>query len=148
MADALSLWLTRQPAIAEIVGPEPSKRTSDVVNTGGMARKYLEEVASDCEVHELLQMVAPGSDGKRYESLYFPDESRTLSPLPSKELLLGSMIHKGPKAADVPFLEGVSDVSLTVSAEPFAAVSAIAFKRQRRRVELAARRALRLFPGT
>jgi len=143
------LWLTRQPAIAELVGPEPSKRTSDVVVTGGIARKYLEEVASDCEVHELLQLLVPRSDGKRYESLYFPDESRTLSPVPSKELLLGSLIHKGPKeSAHVLDLEAGGEVSFTAPAEAFATASAIAFKRQRRRVELAARRALRLFPGT
>jgi len=149
MAKAMSLWLTRQPAIAELVGPEPSKRTSDVVVTGGIARKYLEEVASDCEVHELLQLLVPRSDGKRYESLYFPDESRTLSPVPSKELLLGSLIHKGPKeSAHVLDLEAGGEVSFTAPAEAFATASAIAFKRQRRRVELAARRALRLFPGT
>jgi hypothetical protein len=149
MADAMSRWLERQPEIAEVVGPQPSSRNSDVLMTGSLAMKYLAEVASDCEVHELLQLIVPRSTGKRYESLYFPDESSSLSPLPSKELLLGLLIHKTSKEpTEMLTLEALSEARLTFRRDAIMAASAIAFKRQRRRVELTAQRSQRLFPDT
>lgn len=147
MADAMSLWISRQPEMAELVGPNPSKRMSDVLVTGGLSMKYLAEVASDCEIHELLQMVVPRPNGKRYESLYFPEESQTLSPLPSRELLLGSLIHDAPQEpAEMLAMEEFSETRLSFRRNAMATASAIAFKRQKRRVEETARRAEMLFP--
>ncbi len=146
MAHAMTLWISRQPELAELVGPNPSKRMSDVLFTGGLSMKYLAEVASDCEIHELLQMVVPRPNGKRYESLYFPEESRTLTPLPSRELLLGSLIHDAPQeSAEMLAMEAFSEARLTFRLNAIATASAIAFKRQKRRVEEAARRAQTLF---
>lgn len=149
MSDAMSRWLERQPEIAELVGPQPSKRTRDVLITGDLAMKHLAAEASDCEVHELLQLIVPRANGKRYESLYFPEERRALSPLPSKELLLGLFIHKAAKEpADMLTLEVSSEARFTFRRNSIMAASAIAFKIQRRRVELTARRSQRLFPDT
>jgi hypothetical protein len=148
MADAMSRWLERQPEIAEVVGPQPSSRNSDVLVTGSLAMKYLADVASDCEVHELLQLIVSRSPGKQYESLYFPEESRSLSPLPSKELLLGLLIHKTTKEpAELLTLEASNEARFTFRRNAIMTASAIAFKRQRRRVELTARRSKRLFPN-
>lgn len=147
MADAMSRWIARQPELVELVGPNPSKRMSDILVTGGLSRKYLREVASDCEIHELLQMAIPRASGKQYESLYFPEESRTLSPLPSMELLLGSLIHDAPREpAEMLAMDAFSETRLSFRRNAIAIASTIAFKRQKHRVKETARRAKTLFP--
>lgn len=146
MADALTLWIERHPEIGELVGPDPSKLLSDVVSTGSIANKRLAEVASDCEVHELLQMVVPRGNGKRYESLYFPEENRNLSPVPSKELLLGSLIHKVPADGVVLRFDPLTEAGLTFRRNAIAKASSLAFKRQKRRVEETVRQAIEMFP--
>lgn len=147
MADAMSRWIARQPELAELVGPNPSRRLSDILITGGISMKYLTEAASDCEIHELLQMTIPLSTGRRYESLYFPEESRPLSPLPSMELLLGSLIHDAPQEpAEIRSMDAFSETRLTFRRNAMATASTIAFKRQKHRVEETARRAKKLFP--
>ena len=109
--------------------------------------KYLTEVASDCEIHELLQMAIPRSTGRRYESLYFPGENRVLSPLPSMELLLGSLMHDAPQEpAEMLGMDAFSETRVTFRRNAIATASTIAFKRQKRRVEEIARRAKMLFP--
>lgn len=94
MHDAMVLWLTRHPTVSEEVGPAPSKRLRDIMKTGRVARRLLSEVASDCEIHELLQPSLAEPYRRRYETLYLPENGFQLSTLPSKELMLGCLIHE------------------------------------------------------
>jgi hypothetical protein len=147
MADAMLRWIRQQPAIAELVGPVPSKRDGDILVTGRLAMKFLVEVASDCEIHELLQTLLPEETARRYQSLYFPERSNTLSPLPSKELLMGSTIHEPPQeTVEIMALATFSEARFTFRVNAVSASAEMAFKRHRMRVEQTMRRARRFFP--
>lgn len=62
--------------------PEPE------FTSGNAAYGVLSQVASPCEVNELLHAVIP----ERYGALKFSEGSMVLSDIPSRELLLGSII--------------------------------------------------------
>jgi hypothetical protein len=94
MHDAMVQWLTQHPTVSEEVGPAPSKRLRDTMKTGRVARRLLSDVASACEIHELLQPSLAGPYRRRYETLYLPENGLQLSTLPSKELMLGCLIHQ------------------------------------------------------
>jgi hypothetical protein len=146
MADTMSRWISQQPHIAEVVGPQPSKRLSDIINTGSTAMKLLASVASDCEIHELFQLVVSPSRTKRYETLYFPEKDLTLSPLPSKELLLGSLIHGVPQEpAETISKSMFNEARVNFRYTANVAASELAFKKQKLRIERAVRLAQRFF---
>jgi hypothetical protein len=62
--------------------PEPE------LNTGYAAYNVLSHIASACEAHELLQVITP----KGFGVLRFPEGATSLSYLPSRALLLGSIM--------------------------------------------------------
>jgi hypothetical protein len=96
MADAMFAWLARQPILLEELGPSPSNQDSDILRAGETARRLLLQVASPCEVHELLQVTVPSPYREPNETLYLSEKGFSLSPLPSKELLLGHVINQYP----------------------------------------------------
>jgi hypothetical protein len=149
MRDVMARWLARQPAIAELVGPQPSKRLSDMMRTGAVARKFLAEVASTCEIHELCQTLVPDSRRQGYETFYFPDQGFALSPLPSKELLLGSLVHGVTRQSTQTIALNIStDAERAAGQSAIAAAAELAFTRQRLRVERTARSIQRFFGDT
>jgi hypothetical protein len=60
-----------------------------VLSIGRAAYSILSQVASPCEIHEMIQAIVPA----KYGTLYFPEGGLVLSPLPSKELILGCILH-------------------------------------------------------
>jgi len=146
MADTMSLWLAQQPTIAELAGPVPSQHIDIMVNTGRMAKLLLAEVASDCEIHELLQMIVPDRYMRRHQSLYFPEKRFTLSPLPSKDLLLGSLIHVAPNEMPESLMLTMSSAeAVLVRRNAMASATEIAFKKQQLRIAGTAKLAQKLF---
>lgn len=85
MARTMIDRLARQPLTLEEIG----RSAQDI---GRAAYSLLSALASPCEIHELLQTMLPDKHRVRFETVYFPERSFTLSPFPSKELLLGSAI--------------------------------------------------------
>ncbi len=66
-----------------------------VINVGDVAYNILlKEKATPCEIHELLQVAVPAETRKQYPTLYFPASNSIASPLPSQQLLLGSIVSK------------------------------------------------------
>ncbi|MGA9994105.1 MAG: hypothetical protein WBP93_01770 [Pyrinomonadaceae bacterium] len=86
MTDTMVRWLADHPLMHEEVGGDP-------LEIGRKAYSLLSKVASPCEIHELLQMAAPSEYRAQFETIYFPERGYTLSPFPSKEVLLGSVIE-------------------------------------------------------
>ncbi len=146
MAHTMARWLKEQPLIAELAGSVPSQHIDTMVTTGTIAKKMLAEVASDCEIHELLQMIVPESWTKRFESLYFPEGRFTLSPLPSKELMLGSLIHAAPKELPESVTMAMSsEDTVLVERNAMTTAAEIAFKKQELRIKGTAKLAQKLF---
>jgi hypothetical protein len=67
----------------------PESEVDQVLSIGRAAYSILSRLVSPCEIHELLQAVVPDEYCGKYETLYFPDRGFSLSPFPSKELILG-----------------------------------------------------------
>jgi hypothetical protein len=80
--------LARHPRVLEEI-------SGQVLNIGKVAYNILvDEKATPCEIHELLQAAVPAALRKKYPTLYFPTSSLTISPLASQQLLLGSIVVK------------------------------------------------------
>lgn len=87
MTQKMTEWLgTHLMLLEELGGSE--------VEIGRRAYSILTSVASPCEVHELLQGTLEERYRARFETAYFPEAGFTISPFPSKEVLLGSVIAK------------------------------------------------------
>jgi hypothetical protein len=63
--------------------------TGDPLRIGSFAFSALSQVASPCEIHEMLRAIAP----EQYKPLYFPDGGSPFNPIPPKELLLGCVLR-------------------------------------------------------
>jgi hypothetical protein len=63
--------------------------TGDVLRIGSFAFSALSQVASPCEINEMIRAIAP----EKYKTLCFPDGGSLFSPIPPKELLLGSVLR-------------------------------------------------------
>lgn len=61
----------------------------DVKNIGTQAYSRLLQVASPCEVHELIQILVPA----RFGMISLPEGNSGLSALPSQEMLLGHILN-------------------------------------------------------
>jgi hypothetical protein len=146
MAEVMARWIAQQPSIAELVGPRPSKLLSEMMNTGSAAMKLLTEVASACEIHELFQTLVPEAKRRGYEAFYFPEKGFALSPLPSKELLLGALVHGVTLQSTKSIALNSAEAKLASHQSAIAAASELAFKRQKLRVERTAR-SLQRFVG-
>lgn len=98
MTHAMLGWLSQEPLVLENLGPIPSENMSDKLRAGRTAHRLLAPLASRCEIHELLQIAIPETyrylDPSRTISL--PDREGTFSALPSKDLLLASLINQHP----------------------------------------------------
>ena len=86
MACVMFEWLANHVVMIEEIGGDP-------MNIGRAAYAALAQVASPCEISELLDATVPDYMRKLYESIYFPDSNLTLSPFPSKTLLLGCIVN-------------------------------------------------------
>jgi hypothetical protein len=64
-----------------------------VLNIGRAAYSILSQVAAPCEISELLQAVVPDAYREQFETLYFPERNIPLGILPSKEVILGYILH-------------------------------------------------------
>ena len=99
MARVMVDYLARDPHIFEDAGP-PTQDTSvearmvEALTIGRRAFSLLSELASPCEVHELIQILIGTPHSAKIETLYLPDSAATLSYLPSKELLLGDVVGR------------------------------------------------------
>ncbi|HXM51630.1 MAG TPA: hypothetical protein VN956_27565 [Pyrinomonadaceae bacterium] len=87
MARVMFTWLATHPLMREEI-------YTDVSVIGATAYSILSTVASPCEIHELLQASVPDQYSEKFEALYFPERGFALSPLPSKELILGNVIRE------------------------------------------------------
>jgi hypothetical protein len=86
MARAMFKWLANHPVMMEEIGGDP-------VNIGRAAYATLTQVASPCEISEVLDATVPDYFRERYEAIYFPESELVLSPFPPKGLLLGSIVN-------------------------------------------------------
>jgi len=86
MANSMFTWLATHPLMLEEISAGP-------FNIGTIARQLLREVASDCEIHELLVAACPTALRTKYETFDFPDEPG-MNELPTVEVILGSVISK------------------------------------------------------
>jgi hypothetical protein len=146
MFDAMVRWLVDHPVMAEEVGPVPSKRLRDLVAAGGIARRLLSKVASPCEIHELLQMAVDERYFGRYETLYLPEKGFHLNLLPSKELLLGYLVHHYQQVMTETLGLTLSDDALRGMRRKAAVTgSESAFRRQAHELERTAMSALKFF---
>jgi hypothetical protein len=87
MARAMFWWLATRPRIVE-------ELSSDPLRTGMVAGQLLSRVAAPDEVNELLLAYSPLSLRKQERFLSYPEKASTLSHLPSRELILGSVINE------------------------------------------------------
>lgn len=92
MSHAMFNWLAEHPDIEEEIG-------SHVTRIGEAGSYYLSQVATGCEVNELIQAAFPNAPGADSEPLLFPSKSLRLADLPSQELVLGSVINKFQRRA-------------------------------------------------
>jgi hypothetical protein len=87
MAEAMFWWLATHPMMLEEV-------RGDSLSVGRAAYTILLPVASPCEIHELLLAIVPDRICEKFETLYFPEKDFVLSELPSKELIIGSVLKE------------------------------------------------------
>lgn len=87
MAHAMFSYLANHPLMVEEAG-------NGVLNIGRTAYRILSQMASACEIHELLQVARPRALRQKFEMLYFPESESVFSHLPSKELILGSVVNQ------------------------------------------------------
>jgi hypothetical protein len=87
MGQAMFRWLATHPLMLEEVGSGP-------LNVGGTAYGILAQMASQGEINELFQATCPNTLRRQVESIHFPDSASTNSHLPSKQLILGSVINE------------------------------------------------------
>jgi hypothetical protein len=99
MTSAMIHFLAHDPTIFEVAGPPVQNPSSEekmleALTIGRLAFALLSELASPCEIHELLQTLIYKPDSAKYETVYLPDSASTLTYLPSKELLLGYAVSR------------------------------------------------------
>lgn len=95
MACYMFRWLASQPRIMEEAG-------SGALNVGSTALNLLKQVASPCEINELLRAYAPARLRAKCKMLRFPTTATDGSRLPSQEFILGhtiSLFHQAATAA-------------------------------------------------
>ena len=86
MARSMFIWLATHPLMMEEISSGP-------LNIGNLSLQLLRQVASDCEIHELLVAACPQTLRQRFETFNFSHEPK-MSQLPTVEVLLGSIISK------------------------------------------------------
>lgn len=92
MARAMIWWLVNHPLVAVEAGGGAMESTDGLLEVGKIARTLLERVAGPSEIHALLSAYAPASLQAGEAALHYPTGGLTLTPLPSRELVLGSII--------------------------------------------------------
>ncbi|HEV2765552.1 MAG TPA: hypothetical protein VGV38_21390, partial [Pyrinomonadaceae bacterium] len=99
MAEAMFSWLAQHPRVSEELVPRPEASIDEKMRAGVVARRLLARVSSPCEVHELMNLTISRDDSyvEPFETLYLPEKDYNLGVLPSKELLLGSLINRYPR---------------------------------------------------
>ena len=86
MANAMFTWLATHPRMIEEI-------SAGALNIGNAALRLLRQVASDCEINELLVAACPEDLRRTSETFIFPHEP-VMSELPTVEVLIGSIIGK------------------------------------------------------
>lgn len=86
MTNAMFTWLATHPRMIEEISAGP-------LNIGNLALRLLRQVATDCEINELLVAACPEDLRRKSETFIFPHEP-VVSELPTVEVLIGSIIGK------------------------------------------------------
>ena len=104
MARAMIRWVATHPVLLEerVLEELSDDEWSSVLEYLGERAYYLlSQVASQCEIHELLNALLPDEVRANVETLYLPEKGFALGSfgsveflLPSKELLLGSFTNQ------------------------------------------------------
>jgi len=96
MAGVMAQTLARDPHIIEEVGPILTNDETKRQKAGMLAYRLLSSLASPCEIHELVNMTIP--ELTRYFAssmpITLPDRNNVDAFLPSKESVLGGIIHQ------------------------------------------------------
>jgi hypothetical protein len=97
MANAMFWWLYTHPRMREEASSEPlddNEQALSVLGIGSVALQLLAQITSPCEIHELLLAHTPKKLLLESPALLYPLNSSTVNPLPSQELLLGSVVKQ------------------------------------------------------
>jgi hypothetical protein len=98
MAAVMAESLARDAPITEVLGPVPNNDKTNKQRAGALAHRLLSSLASQCEIHELLNMTIPPL--QRYfvssATISLPDGRSTHHFLPSKESLLANIVNQYP----------------------------------------------------
>jgi hypothetical protein len=104
MAQAMISWLASHPALLEerfLEDLSDGETSRMLMHVGERAHNLLAQVATQCEIHELLAAIVPAENRENVETLYFPEKGFTMTSfgsedvlLPSKQLLLGSYVNQ------------------------------------------------------
>jgi hypothetical protein len=86
MSHLMFRWLVNNLLIWEELGQES-------LDVGRTAYALLSQVASPCEIHELLMAAIPDDYCDQFETLCLPERGFPLTPVPSRELILGCIIE-------------------------------------------------------
>lgn len=86
MSHLMFRWLVNNLLIWEELGQES-------LDVGRTAYALLSQVASPCEIHELLLAVVPDDYCAQFDTLCFPERGFPQSPVPSREVILGCIIE-------------------------------------------------------
>jgi hypothetical protein len=148
MSDLMVRWITNDPTVLEVTGPNPTERLGALLGTGGTALRVLKRVASACEIHELLQMTLSEERQQLFETVHFAEASDGLTALPSKQLVLGYNVYQfSRKSKELRSLAKTNPEGFTKAIqEESINASEMAFRRQRREVMRALKAAERLSP--
>ncbi len=87
MSRELFTWLLRHPEVQEERGNNP-------LAVGRVALQYLSKITTGCEISELLQVELSTQTGSDSRHFVFPSLASGLSPLPTVELVVGSIINR------------------------------------------------------
>jgi hypothetical protein len=99
MARAMISQLATHPVILEeggigAQGVNDEQKLIETLKLGKSALSVVSGAASPCEIHELLNALIPADYCGIFETLHLPDKASTMSPLPSKELFLGTIVNQ------------------------------------------------------
>jgi hypothetical protein len=96
MASLMFFWLANHLFTLEELRLEPQdcdeQESDQLLDIGRAAYSLLNQIASPCEIHELIQAVLPDEYCDQFEALNFPERGFSLSLLPSKEIIVGCIV--------------------------------------------------------
>lgn len=102
MAYVMFTWLAKHLLVLEELrlpaGDDDELGTNKMMGIGRAAYAVLTEVASPCEIHELILAAVPVEYREKFDTMYFPDRGVSLTLFPSKEVVLGCIVNSFQQA--------------------------------------------------